>query len=165
MGKNLGHKSPIMKVFLLLFFWIGFADSLFAMHEADHRYLVFGYVRDGQGESRGNIQVSLEHKAGQKYTVKTNGSGYYETIFHLHDDNLGDEVVVTVSAETKRHTIAFDLKDKHSARKGQVDFGAHEKGAPLSYWLGGGGALLMAAAVFFFLKKKKPIEKKDKRKK
>ncbi|MEK7286072.1 MAG: carboxypeptidase-like regulatory domain-containing protein [Nitrospirota bacterium] len=135
------------------------------MHEADHRYLVSGYVRDGQGEPKSDVPVSLEHKAGQKYTVKTNGSGYYEAIFHLHDDNLGDEVSVTVSAETKKHTIAFDFEDKHSARKGQVDFGAPGKETPLLYWLGWGGALLAASAIFFFIKKKKPVEKKEKRKK
>jgi len=142
-------------------------SPLFAMHEADHRYTVLGYVRDAQGEGKGEIAVTVEHKGGQKLQAKSNGSGYYEAVLHLHDTNVGDEVIVTAGAEVKRITIAFDVEDKHSNRSGQVDFGAPAKETPIVYWLGaGGGGLLLCAAIYFVLtKKKKQSLKKEKRRK
>ncbi len=156
-----------MKSVLSLLILIGLATPIFALHEIDHRFTVLGHVRDGQGVAKAGIVVTLEHKGGVKQRATTNSSGYYESVFHLHDEDLGDEIIVTAGAEVKRIVTVFELGNKQSVRQGQVDFGAQGKESPaLYYWLGGGGVLLLCAAIYFSLiKKKKQVVKKEKRKK
>ena len=135
---------------------VGLTNTLFAMHEADHRYMVSGYVRDEQGNGKPNVAVTVEHKGGQKEQIKSGSSGYYEVVLHLHNDNLGDEIIVAAGAEVKRVTVTFDPKDGHTDRSSRVDFGAKEKEKPFVYWLAtGGGGLLLCAAIYFALFKKK----------
>jgi LPXTG-motif cell wall-anchored protein len=150
-----------MRTVLSLLFFLGLAGTLFAMHEVDHRFTVLGYVRDGQGEGKSGIVVTLEHKGGVKQQETTNSSGYYQSVFHLHDGNLGDEIIVTAGAEVKRIVTVFDVDDKHSVREGRLDFGAKAKDEPL-YWFPIGGLLLLCVAIYVSVKKKrKQSEKKD----
>ncbi len=132
------------------------ASPLFGMHEMDHRYTVLGYVRNEQGEGKTGIAVTVEHKGGEKQQTKTDSSGYYEILFHLHNANLGDEMIITAGTEVKTVVTAFDPEDKFADRKSQVDFGAKEKEQPLRYWLVVGGvAVLLCGAIYFSLIKKK----------
>ena len=139
----------------------------FAEHEADHRYFVSGFVRDEAGNPKKDVVVSIEHRGGQKKTATTNRRGYYEVMFHLHDDNIGDEIVVTAGNEVKRHTMAFDRSDHVSERRGEVNFGAPGKDSPYEwiYWTGG---LVLVAGVAVGLRsfrKKKKVKKAPARKK
>ncbi len=173
-----GHKGDKVlyvtgSVVLLLLIFISSVDNIFGMHEADHRYTVSGYVRDEQGNTKSDVLVVIEHKGGQKQQAKTDGAGYYETVFHLHDTNVNDGMVVTVGAESKDIIVAFDPEDKATPRGGKVDFGAKAKEKPLFYWFGiGGGGLLLCVAFYFamikrgnMLREKKQLLKKEKRKK
>jgi hypothetical protein len=140
----------------------------FATHEVDHRFIVSGYVRDAEGNALKGVDVLLEHKGGQKEKVTTNSFGYYEALFHLHDDNLGDEITVTVGTEVKKVPITFKAGDKITHRGATADFGAPGKSSPFTwiYWTGGVG--LLAAIVYFGLfrkKKKKEAPHKSKKKK
>lgn len=110
-----------MFLFVLFFFFPG--DS-FAEHEANHRYLVSGYVRDSAGKSLGNASIELEHKGGEKKKVSANRDGYYEARFHLHDENLGDTIIVVASGVTKKIKVEFDLGDEVNFRGASLDFGA-----------------------------------------
>ena len=114
-----GLKS-LAVVVLLLFH----SEWVLAEHEPEHRYTVRGYVRDTAGKPKKEVSVLAEHKGGSKESVKTDGSGYYEIRFHLHDQNKGDEITVTTDGETKKITAEFDPNDKTTWRIGQVDFGA-----------------------------------------
>lgn len=107
---------------------------VFAEHEPDHRYLVSGYVRNEVGVPMGGVDVLLEHKGGEKKKATTNSDGYYEVRFHLHNPNLGDEILVTVGEETKTHKVQFDPEDGLAFRGGDVDFGAPGK-AGASAWI------------------------------
>jgi len=140
----------------------------FATHEVDHRFVVSGYVRDAEGNALKGVEVLLEHKSGQKFKVKTNGLGYYESLFHLHDEDHGDEITVTVGTEVKKVPVAFEVGNKVTHRGATADFGAPGKASPLTwvYWTGGIG--LLAAIVYLGLfrkKKKKEAPRKSKKKK
>lgn len=152
-----------MKALLSLLIYIGLAGSVFAMHEMDHRYTVLGYVRDGQGVAKPGVVVTIEHKGGVKQQTKTNSSGYYESLFHLHNANLGDEMVVTAGSEVKRIVTAFDPEDKFADRKSQVDFGAPGKKTPLVYWLPVGGLLLLCVAIYVSVMKRRTQYKKERK--
>ena len=152
-------------LFFLFVSILVFPPAVFAEHEADHRFFVSGYVRDAAGNPLHETAVSVEHKGGQKKTATTNRRGYYEVMFHLHNDNLGDEMVVTAGSEVKKVTMAFDPGDHFSERRGEVSFGAPGKESPYDwiYWSGGVGVLI-AAVLGLRLSRKKKETKKEIRK-
>jgi len=70
-------------------------------------------------------------------TVTTDDEGYFKAAFHLHNDNLGDPLLVEVNGEQQHHKIQFDPKDLESERGIQVNFGSgciHDRSAP-PMWL------------------------------
>lgn len=168
-----GNDPDGMRLVIFLIFILSLVNitpkPAFATHEVDHRFIVSGYVRDGEGNALKGVDVLLEHKSGQKEKVVTNGFGYYEALFHLHDDNLGDEITVTTGTEVKKVAVAFKAGDKITHRGATADFGAAGKASPFTwiYWTGGAG--LLAVIVYFGLfrkkKKKKEAPRKVKKKK
>ncbi len=134
-----------------LFLLILYPLSLGAMHAVDHRFTVFGYVRNAQGDSLKGKTVIVVHKQGShKESVITDLSGYYESKIHLHNDNAGDKVGVTVEGgESKEITVSFDPTDTHTERSVQLDFGAPGKATSRSALLWGAGTA--AAAVVGYL--------------
>ncbi|MFQ5780698.1 MAG: carboxypeptidase-like regulatory domain-containing protein [Nitrospiria bacterium] len=143
--------------------------TLLATHEADHRFTVSGYVRDETGSPLSGAVVLLEHKGGVKKNAKTDRRGYYEALFHLHNDNLGDEILITVGDVVKKVAVAFDPDDRFSDRGGRIDFGAAAKGGDYAwvYWTGGVGLILGTIVYVGFFRKKKKIKtiRKGKRRK
>jgi hypothetical protein len=142
-------------------------QAVFAEHEADHRFFVSGYVRDAVGNPQQDTVVSVEHKGGQKKTATTNRRGYFEVMFHLHNDNLGDEIIVTAGNEVKKVTMAFDPGDHFSERRGEISFGAPGKDSPYDwiYWTGGVGVLIAVVLGLRSSRKKKKVKKDSPRKK
>jgi hypothetical protein len=125
---------------------------VFATHEADHRFTVEGFVcgPDGKGVSETDVLVK-DTKVSYGQVVKTDGGGYYKATFHLHNDNLGDPLLVEAKGEQQNHKIQFDPKDLESERKIQVNFGSgciyDRKGAPTWIWWGVGGVAAVAVGV------------------
>ncbi len=152
-------------IFFLLFF-IGLSDRVYATHEADHRFTITGYVRDETGNPISDTPVSLEHKGGVKQETKSDHRGYYEAMFHLHNDNLGDEILVSVGDVVKKVAVQFDPEDAFTDRRSvPVNFGAPGKeiASDWVYWAGGMGLILSAVAYLRFFKKKKPSQKRRKK--
>lgn len=114
-----------------------------------------------------NATVHLEHKGGEKKKVTTNGSGYYEILFHLHNDNLGDEIVVRVGDVEKRIKISFDAEDTATPRGDTVDFGAEAQATEIWQYLTYASLLIMAVALYIgfgqLKKKKKALARHEKR--
>lgn len=159
-------RNVIAGFYLLLIVLLIPTEIAFAVHEADHRYTISGYIRDEGGNSMPRINVILEHKDGQTKKATTNRRGYYEVLFHLHNENLGDEIIVKAGDEVKKITVAFDPKDRRSERQGRVDFGAPGKASePEEYseynWIYWTAAALLAISAYlvFFRKKKRQKER------
>ena len=73
----------------------------------------------------------------------TDGEGYYKATFHLHNDNLGDPLLVEAGGEQQNQKIQFDPKDLEAERKIQVNFGTgciHDRNAPPGWVVAGAGA-------------------------
>lgn len=121
-----------------------------ATHEADHRFTVEGFVcgADGDGVPGTDVLVK-DTKISYGQVVKTESDGYYKATFHLHNDNLGDPLLVEAKGEQQNHKIQFDPKDLESERKIQVNFGSgcidDVKGSPAWLWWGLGGVAAVAA--------------------
>ena len=106
--------------------------------------------------------VLLEHKGGEKKSIKTNDQGYYEVLFHLHNSNLGDEIILNLGEVTKKHKVKFDPEDKFTNRGVGIDFGAPGKdGAKVWIYLTGGTIVLFGFLLYSGFFKKKKVHKKD----
>ena len=124
-----------------------------ATHEADHRFTVEGFVCGADGKGLANTDVLIKDtKISYGQVVKTDGEGYYRATFHLHNENLGDPLLVEAKGEQQHHKVQFDPKDLESERKVQIHFGTgcayDASGPPAWLWWGlGGTAAVVAGAV------------------
>jgi len=131
----------------------GLPSVVSATHEADHRFTVEGFVCGADGKGNANIDVLVKDtRISYGQIVKTDGDGYYKAAFHLHNDNLGDPLLIEVSGEQQHQKVSFDPKDLEAERRIQVNFGTgciYDRGSPpLGVYLGLGVA---AAAVGGFV--------------
>ena len=104
-------------------------------------------------------------------TVYTDSRGYYKAQLHLHNDNLGDPILVAVKDQEQRVTATFDPKDLKTERRAKVNFGSgcaiHEEASSWVYYSIGAGAAAVAAVVGVTLlrKRREPAKpRKGKRK-
>ncbi len=111
--------------------------------------MVEGYVCGEGGIGVSNTDVLVKDtRISYGQVVKTNGDGYYKAMFHLHNDNLGDPLLIEARGEQKNLKVEFDVKDLESDRKVRVDFGAgcSAGSSPSWIWWGSGAAVLVAGA-------------------
>jgi hypothetical protein len=116
--------------------------------------MVEGYVCGPGGKAVPNVDVLVKDtRVSYGQVVRTDGDGYYKATFHLHNDNLGDPLLVEVRGEQKNLKVDFDPKDLESERKIQVNFGTgcDAIGPPFWVWWGG-GAMIIAAGTMIGVK-------------
>lgn len=130
----------------------GLPSVVFATHEADHRFTVEGFVCGTDGTGAANIDVLVKDtRISYGQIVKTDGEGYYKATFHLHNDNLGDPLLIEARGEQQQQKIWFDPKDLEAERKIQVNFGTgcmHDRErAPQWVYLGLGAVAVVAGGL------------------
>jgi hypothetical protein len=109
--------------------------------------MVEGYVCDQAGKGVANTEVLVKDtKISYGQVVRTNGDGYYRAMFHLHNDNLGDPLLVEARGQEQNLKVEFDPKDLESERKVRVDFGVGCDAGDSPIWLLWGGSAVVAAA-------------------
>ena len=124
-----------------------------AMHEADHRFTVDGYVCGPDGKPVPETPVLVKDtRVSVGATVYTDANGYYKTILHLHNDNVGDPLLIEVGKERQERKIEFDPKDTETERRLQVHFGtgcvqAGTGGVPVWVYYGAGLGVIAVAAI------------------
>jgi hypothetical protein len=138
--------------FAALWVSVAFPSVSSATHEADHRFTVEGFVCGTEGKAIADTDVLVKDtKISYGQVVKTDGDGYYRATFHLHNENLGDPLLVEARGEQQNHKVQFDPKDLESERKVQIHFGTgcvHDVSPPVWLWWGlGGTAAVIAGAV------------------
>jgi hypothetical protein len=153
LGQRAQRRQGLAVAFVAVGLSIAFPSGSSATHEADHRFMVEGFVCGPDGKGMGNIDVLVKDtKISYGQIVKTDGDGYYRATFHLHNENLGDPLLVEAKGEQQYHKVEFDPKDLESERKVQIHFGTacvHDVNAPPAWlWWGlGGTAAVVAGAV------------------
>jgi hypothetical protein len=112
--------------------------------------MVEGYVcgADGKGVADTDVLVK-DTKISYGQVVKTDGAGYYKATFHLHNDNVGDPILVEARGEQQNYKVQFDPKDLESERKIRVNFGTgcDVSDTPPWVWLGVGAMVAGAGGV------------------
>ena len=138
----------------LVFVWIVVPSIVWATHETNHRFTVYGYVRDAQGQTAQDIKVMVvDNRIGEGSTAFTDRNGYYEVLLHLHDANQGDDITLTTPNETKTISANFNPEDHTTERKVQVDFGGPSTAMPTGLpviWMYGAGAVLLIAGLLYW---------------
>jgi hypothetical protein len=133
-----------------------FPSGASATHEADHRFTVEGFVCGTDGKGAANTDVLVKDtKISYGQVVKTDGDGYYKATFHLHNDNLGDPLLVEARGEQQNHKVQFDPKDLESERKVQIHFGTgctHDVNQPPAWLWWSLGAFAVAVVGLVGLK-------------
>jgi hypothetical protein len=124
----------------------GFPSVVAATHEADHRFTVEGFVCGADGKSSANVDVLVKDtKISYGQIVKTDGDGHYKASFHLHNDNLGDPLLIEANGQQQQQKVSFDPKDLEAERIIQVNFGTgciqDRNAVPLGVYLGAGAAV------------------------
>ncbi len=117
--------------------------AVLADHQADHRFTVEGFVCEGEGKGSANVDVLVKDtRVSYGQIVKTDGDGYYKATFHLHNDNLGDPLLIEAKGQQKEEKVQFNPKDLETERKIQVNFGSgcvHDVSAPPGWFYAGIG--------------------------
>lgn len=112
--------------------------------------MVEGYVCGPDGKGLSNTEVLVKDtRISYGQVVRTDGDGYYKAMFHLHNDNLGDPLLVEARGEQQNFKVEFDPKDLESDRKIRVNFGAgcDTGGSPSWIWWGGGAVVAVVGGV------------------
>lgn len=129
---------------------VAFPPVASATHEADHRFMVEGYVcgQDEKGLSNTDVLVK-DTRISYGQVVRTDGDGYYRAMFHLHNDNLGDPLLIEVRGERQNRNVEFDPKDLESERKIRVNFGTgcDVRHPPVWLWWGSGAVVAVAGGM------------------
>lgn len=112
--------------------------------------MVEGYVCGDDGKGIANTDVLVKDtRISYGQVVRTDADGYYKATFHLHNDNLGDPLLVEARGEQQDYKIQFDPKDLESERKISVNFGVGcgVSGSPVWLWWGGGAVVAVVGGV------------------
>lgn len=156
-----------------------------ATHEKDHRYTVHGHVYDDQGVPSSRTLVVIKDKTGLVLkTAKTGFDGSYKILLHLHNKDLGKELIIAANNIEKKLKVTFNPSDAKTDRLAKVNFGPSQeagKGLNLPIILGAIFFVVLAIGAYFVysgrkkkqeqqqqnktVKKQKPKKGKTKKKK
>jgi hypothetical protein len=93
-----------------------------ATHLPDHRFLVLGFVTDGEGRPIAGARVVLIRlKTGLEYPTTTERDGFYLVVLHLHDENEGERLGFDAKGVKGELRARFDTRDKKVERGTRVD--------------------------------------------
>lgn len=147
--------------------FFSFPAVLHATHEADHRFTVEGFVCGTDGKGSPNVEVLVKDtRISYGQTVTTDGDGFYKATFHLHNDNLGDPLLVEARGEQQSHKVRFDPEDLESERKIEVNFGtgcSSDRNTPPGWILAGVAVAAVGVGGFVSVKLLRAWRKKQAR--
>lgn len=152
------HRLKFRLLFVVLTgFFILLIDgkTVLSTHEVDHRFTVFGVVRNSSGVPQSNIKVMVSDTlTGEGNTVFTDEKGYYEVVLHFHNNNLGDEIRVISGPFKKSIRASFNPDDRVTERKSEVnlELGAGEALNLTKGWSIAAGILFLVSTLLIMKK-------------
>ena len=96
-----------------------------ATHLPDHRFLVLGFVTDGDGRPVADARVVVTRlKTGLEHDTKTERDGFFFVVVHIHDEDEGERLGVDLRGVKGEVRARFDTRDKKVERGTRVDLRA-----------------------------------------
>ena len=93
-----------------------FTGSASAEHEANHRFSVRGYVLDAAGQPIAGERVTLNLDGRTAASSHTNEDGFYVINLHIHDTEIGREMVLHAGDAVGRFRMRGEPGDKQTER-------------------------------------------------
>ncbi len=97
-----------------------------ATHEVDHRFTIFGTVRNGNafpGAPMAHERVLVRDATTGRILLQgvTNEQGQFSLTLHVHNDDLGRVLSVQAAGSEQQLTLTFDPDDTKTERRRRVD--------------------------------------------
>lgn len=121
---NLGRisSSNLLSLSVLLVVLLGVSGGARADHEADHRYTIWGEVRNADGAPTAGVSVLITGWGGALLgEVSTSADGNFRIKLHVHNQVLGRPFYVTAKDTTEEARFTFDANDKTTERTHRID--------------------------------------------
>jgi len=142
-----------------------FFNSVWADHEADHRYNIRGFVLDAKQQGIDNLTVQVFAQSELLDSGKTDANGYYSMHLHLHNSDYDRILKLRAGPHETELRVTFDVEDDTSARIHEANFvdGKFIEGSlgrfriPTWSYAVGGLLLFMMALVYLERRRKKKI--------
>jgi hypothetical protein len=93
-----------------------------AEHEADHRYVVRGFVLDAEENGIADVPVTVLREERAVARARTDGQGYYSAHAHLHDEDIGRDLLVRAGERSATITMAATRGDQSTEREHHLNF-------------------------------------------
>lgn len=138
-----------------------FFSNAWAEHEADHRYIIQGYVLDADRQGVASLTVRASAEGELLGTSKTAADGYYSMHLHLHNSDYHRILKLQAGSNAAELRVTFDLEDNTSARIHEANFvdGKFIEGSlgrfRIPSWSYAVGGLLMFMMILIFLEKRR----------
>ena len=118
-GVSVSIRCVAPMLFLATFLATSVTD---ATHLPDHRFLVLGFVTDGEGRPIAGAKVIVTRlKTGLEYPTTTERDGFYLVVLHLHDEDEGERLGFDARGTKGEVRARFDKRDKKVERGTRVD--------------------------------------------
>jgi len=118
-GVSVSIRCVAPMLFLATFLATSVTD---ATHLPDHRFLVLGFVTDGEGRPIAGAKVIVTRlKTGLEYPTTTERDGFYLVVLHLHDEDEGERLGFDARGTKGDVRARFDKRDKKVERGTRVD--------------------------------------------
>jgi hypothetical protein len=96
-----------------------------ATHLPDHRFVVLGFVTDGDGRPVPGARIVVTRlKTGLEHATTTERDGFYLVVLHLHDEDQGETLRLDLRGARGEIRARFDVADRKVERGTRVDLRA-----------------------------------------
>ena len=113
---------PFVLLAIVTFGSIFSVPPLYAEHEADHRYTVWGQIKSSAGIPMPDAKVPVTVNGGSiQGETHTDVDGTYRIKLHVHNEDLGKQFVVMVENTTVQAEITFDPDNNRAERIHQLN--------------------------------------------
>lgn len=93
-----------------------------AMHEADHRYDVAGYILSAENQAISGVTVAGHVNGKLMGSGRSDADGYYRFTMHLHDSDVGRELRLKTADYQGTVRLSMTPGDKTTLRLQHVNF-------------------------------------------
>ena len=114
--------SPSRFAALAVFLTVLPVSALLAMHEANHRYDVAGYILSADDQAISGVTVAGHVDGKPMGSGRSDTDGYYRFTMHLHDTDVGRELRLKTADYQGTVRLTMTPRDTRTLRLHHVNF-------------------------------------------
>lgn len=111
---------------ITLYLLVSCTSAALGTHLVDHRFIVYGTVRDGRsfpGTPLSDKEVVVRFTKTGKVLQRgrTDIQGKFSLVLHVHNEDVGKEIIVQSQGLEKSLPLQFDPNDATTERRARVE--------------------------------------------